>query len=115
MLVLVLELTTAGRVLNVTLLFEGVVSKLVPVMVTAVPGVPMVGVNPVIVGALLEATVNGVLLTAEPLGVMTLIGPVVAPAGTVVTIALVVAEVTDAATPLNWTVFSARVALKPVP
>jgi hypothetical protein len=52
-----------------------------PLMVTFVPGVPLVGVNPVITGA--ATTVNGVALVAEPLGVVTLTGPVVAPAGTV--------------------------------
>jgi hypothetical protein len=44
----------------------GVVSKFVPVIVTAVPGVPMVGVKPVIVGTpLLAVTVNAVLLEVE--------------------------------------------------
>ena len=60
---------------------------MVPLTVTAVPGVPMVGVNPVMVGTPVEAvTVKGALLVAEPLGVVTLIEPVVALVGTVVTI-----------------------------
>ncbi len=65
----------------------------------------MVGVKLVIVGAVEALTVNGVLLVAEPMGVVIAIGPVVAPAGTVVRIWLAVAEVTVAATPLKVTVF----------
>jgi hypothetical protein len=73
--------------LNLRMLLAGTVSKLVPVTVTGVPALPMFGVNPVIVGAPVEElTVNATLLVAEPFGVVTPIGPVVAPAGTVVTI-----------------------------
>ena len=74
-------------------------------MVTLVPATPIVGVNPVIVGAPGVPTTNAVLLVADPAGEVTLIGPVVAPAGTEVTIRVAVAEVTVAATPLNVTVF----------
>jgi hypothetical protein len=85
-------------------------------MVTAVPGVPIVGLNPVIVGAPLDVfTVKGAPLCADPAGVLTAIGPVVAPAGTLVTSCVALAEVTVAATPLKVTVFSLGVWLKPVP
>src|SRR5574337_1960487 len=84
-------------------------------MVTAVPDTPMAGVKPVIVGALHPPTVKGVVLVADPAGAVTLIGPVVAPAGTVVTICVAVAETTEAATPLKVTVFWLAVALNPVP
>ena len=56
--------------------------KLVPAIVTLVPTGPLPGVKPVIVGAC--STVKFVALVATPPGVVTLSGPVVAPAGTVV-------------------------------
>jgi hypothetical protein len=69
--------------LNVALLLSGVVSKFVPVIVTAVPGAAIVGVNEVIDGAPIdEPTTNGAPLVADPTGDVTAIGPVVAPAGT---------------------------------
>jgi hypothetical protein len=55
--------------------------KFVPLIVTLVPTGPLVGVKPVIVGAV--TTVNALALVAVPPGVVTLSGPVVAPAGTV--------------------------------
>jgi hypothetical protein len=55
--------------------------KFVPLIVTLVPSGPLVGVKPVIVGAV--TTVNALALVAVPPGVVTLSGPVVAPAGTV--------------------------------
>ena len=64
--------------LNVTALAP---VKFVPLIVTLVPTGPLVGVKLVIVGAL--TTVNAALLVAVPPGVVTLNGPVVAPAGTV--------------------------------
>ena len=54
--------------------------KLVPVMLTVAPTVPLAGVKPVIVGV----TPKLVALVAVPPGVVTLSGPIVAPAGTVV-------------------------------
>jgi hypothetical protein len=58
--------------------------KLVPVMTTDVPTGPEVGTNEVIVGAAgAPVTVKSWLLVAVPLGVVTLIRPVVAPLGTV--------------------------------
>jgi hypothetical protein len=56
-----------------------------------------------------------VLLVAVPEGEVTLIGPVVAPTGTLVTIWFAVTAVTVAATPLKVTVFCAAVELKAVP
>jgi len=55
--------------------------KFVPLIVTLVPTAPLVGVKPVIVGGF--TTVKLVALVAVPPGVVTLRGPVVAPAGTV--------------------------------
>ena len=64
--------------------------KLVPLMVTLVPTGPLAGVKLVIVGGLI--TVKLPALMAVPPGVVTLIVPVVAPAGTVACIE--VAELT---------------------
>ena len=55
--------------------------KFVPLMVTLVPTGPLVGAKLVSVGG--GTTVNALLLVTFPPGVVTLIGPVVAPAGTV--------------------------------
>ena len=55
--------------------------KFVPLMVTLVPTGPLVGEKLVMVGGLV--TVKLLLLVAVPSGVVTLTGPVVAPAGTV--------------------------------
>jgi hypothetical protein len=55
--------------------------KFVPLIVTLVATGPLVGVKPVIVGGL--TTVKLLALVAVPPGVVTLSGPVVAPAGTV--------------------------------
>ena len=101
----VAELSSVDLMLTRTRFLLAVRSKFVPEMVTGVPAKPIVGVNPVIVGAALGATVNGNALVAEPLGVVTPIGPVVAPDGTVVTIRVPVDEATVAAVPLNCTVF----------
>ena len=56
--------------------------KLVPVIVTVVFVGPLAGVKLVIVGAL-AVTVKLLALVAVPFGVVTPIGPVVDPAGTV--------------------------------
>ena len=58
--------------------------KLVPVIVTEVPGAPEAGVNEVTVGAVV--TTKSVELVPVPLLVVTVIRPVVAPDGTVVVI-----------------------------
>ena len=53
--------------------------KLAPLIVTFVPTGPLPGVKPAIVGS----TAKALALAAVPPGVVTLSGPVVAPAGTV--------------------------------
>ena len=55
--------------------------KLVPLIATLLPTRPLAGVKLVIVGA--GTTMNVFALLAMPPGVVTLIGPVVAPTGTV--------------------------------
>jgi hypothetical protein len=114
------ELATLARVgvirLNLTMLLASTVSKFVPVIVTDVPAVPVVGVNPVIVGAPVEVvTMKAAALVADPVGVVRPIGPVVAPEGTLVVIWVTVAEATVAATPLKVTVFWLAVVENPVP
>ena len=80
------EAVTIERVpAKATRLPEGLGSKLLPEIFTVVPGAPMFGVKLVIMGAS-EPTVNGTLLAAVPAAVVTVIGPVVAPTGTVVEI-----------------------------
>src|SRR5215510_13128215 len=86
MLVAVAVFTCAKVLLKATRLFAAVVSKLVPLIVTAVPATPMFGVKLVIAGVAEAVTVNGALLVASPVGVLTVIEPVVAPDGTLVTI-----------------------------
>ena len=56
--------------------------RFVPLIVTLVPTGPLVGVKLVIVGPA-AVTVNALALVAVPAGVVTLIDPVVAFAGTV--------------------------------
>src|SRR5207302_1671092 len=75
--------------------------KFVPLIVTLVPTGPLVGVKLAIVGGL--TTVNELALVAVPPGVVTLSGPVVAPAGTVARIAVSEVTVNVALTPLNDT------------
>ena len=114
-LVAVAVLICAKVALKATRLLAATGSKLVPLIVTVVPAVPIFGVKPLMVGAAEPLTVKGVLLVARPKGVLTVIGPVVAPDGTLVTICVDVAEVTVAVVPLNLTVFWLTVELKPVP
>ena len=74
--------------------------KFVPVMVTPVPTTPLAGAKEVMAGV----TVKRVVVTTGPLpGVVTVMGPVVAPAGTVVVIVPEGLTVKVAATPLNET------------
>ena len=58
MLVVELAVTVAAVLLNLTVLFAGVVSKLVPVMVTEAPTKPLVGLKVVIVGVVAVVTVK---------------------------------------------------------
>jgi hypothetical protein len=86
MLVGVAEVRYASVPSNSTRSFAGK-SNPVPVMVTVVPTFAIAGLNDVIVGAPPDiVTANGVLLVAVPLGEVTVIGPVVAPTGTVIAI-----------------------------
>src|SRR6185436_1745582 len=89
-LVAVAEVAQAWVVLIVMRSLARTVEKFVPLMVKAVTGVPLPGVKPLKVGALDGPTVKGVELVADPEGLVTLIVPVVAPAGTVVVIWLAV-------------------------
>jgi hypothetical protein len=74
--------------------------NVVPVIVTPVPNGPLAGVKEVMAGV----TVKRVVVTKGPLpGVVTVMGPVVAPAGTVVVIVPGGPSVNVAATPLNET------------
>src|SRR2546427_10803030 len=75
--------------------------RFVPLMVTAVPTGPLAGERLAMVGGL--STVNVFALVAVPPGVVTLSGPVAAPAGTAVWIALSEETVKLALTPLNAT------------
>jgi hypothetical protein len=76
----------------------------VPLMVTEVPTGPLDGENEEIVGApAVVVTVKFVALVAVPLVVFTVIGPVVAPVGTFVTICVAVFDVIVAITPPNFT------------
>ena len=94
--------------------------KCVPVMVTLVPTGPTFGLNPVIV------VVDGVagnrklpLLVTVPFGLVTLIGPVVAPAGTPtlseVAVATPIVAVINVEPDVKLTVLLAIVGLKFVP
>src|SRR5215467_6640864 len=90
--------------------------KFVPLIVTAAPTAPLAGVKEVIVGV----TVKRVVVFKGPLpGVVTVMGPVVAPAGTVVVIVPEGLTVNVAATPLNETavapVKAVPVIVTPVP
>ena len=72
-----------------------------PLIVTAVPTSPLAGDRPEMVGGL--STVNALALVAVPPGVVTLSGPLVAPAGTEVWITVSDDTVKVAPTPLNVT------------
>lgn len=111
----VAEVGGAYATLNFKLLFEGVGSKFVPVIVTAVPAVPMVGLKPVTVGAVFAPTVNAEVDVAVPAGEVIEIVPVVAPLGTVTTNCVALADATVAEVPFIWTAFWLGVVLKAVP
>jgi hypothetical protein len=96
--VLLLTVKVAGTPLKRTLV---VPVKFVPVMVTEVPTGPTVGEKSVMVGA--KVTTKSVLLVAVPAGLVTLMGPVVAPPGTVAVICVLLLTVKAAAMPLKRT------------
>jgi Protein of unknown function (DUF541) len=77
--------------------------KLVPLILTDVPTGPLVGLNDVIVGAPAPVTVKFVELVAVPSRLVTAIGPVVAPAGTVAVILCALSIVNVADVPLKLT------------
>jgi len=77
--------------------------KFVPVSVTTVPVLPLLGVNEVMVGDG-GITVKFVVLLPVPPGVVTLIGPLVVPAFTLALMLVLLTKVkVDAAMPLNFT------------
>src|SRR5258708_3226106 len=111
-----MPVVTAFVTLITTLSFARALSKFVPVIEIAVPAVPMLGAKDVIVGVPLAVPIVKVAaLVGVPAGAVTLIGPVVAPVGTVAVIWVVVAVRTVAVVPLNLTVSWDDVALNPVP
>ena len=101
----VAEMLVADVTVKVALLlpnFTAVVPvKFVPAIVTTVPTRPLPGVKPVIVGG--ATIVKELALVAVPLGVVTMIGPVVAFAGTVAVICDADLTLNDALTPLKVT------------
>ena len=91
--VIVVALTTVNVGCDVPLKVTPVAPvRLVPVMVTAAPTMPLVGVKPVTVGTG-SVTVKLVALVAVPPGVTTVTGPLVAAAGTVVVIVVALTTV----------------------
>jgi hypothetical protein len=81
--------------------------KSVPVIVTDVPTGPLVGEKEVTVGLAEAVTVKLCELVVVPSGVVTPIGPVVAPGGTVVLILVFEVALNMADTPLNVTLEAA--------
>jgi hypothetical protein len=112
-LLAVAEVTTAVIPLKDTILFAGVVLKLVPVIVIKVPAAPLPGSKPVNVGE--GKIVKLVALEiVTPLTVIEIL-PVVAPFGTIAVIVVALDAVTVADTSLNLTILLADVVLKFVP
>ena len=76
--------TAAGVTFTISLSLAGVESKFAPIIVIAVPGAAICGVNESMRGAPDELeTVNGLALVTDAAGAVTVIAPVVAPSGTV--------------------------------
>ena len=100
--------------LNFTTLSLVIMLKWVPLIVTVVATGPDVGEKEVIVGAG-SRTTNSVSELATLPPIVTDILPVVAAGGTMATICVAVAEVTDATSLLNFTRLSAAAMLKLVP
>lgn len=81
---------------------------------TREPIVPLVGLNELMVGSPVPTVKLDVLIPdSDP--TVTVIGPVVAPVGTVVVIEVVVLAETTAVTPLNFTMLFPATALKLLP
>src|SRR5687767_11796829 len=99
-------LTSAATPLNETAV---AVFKFSPLMVTSSPGRPRTGENPVMTGGGVADTVKAVALTALPPDDWTVMGPVVAVAGTVATSELPKNPCENwATTPLNKTLVTNR-------
>ena len=111
MLVLLHEVTVAVVPLNLTVLAPCVVPKFVPVIVTAEPAKPEVGLRLVIAGA---GTVKLTPLLAKPPTVTTTV-PVAAPAGTVTLMLVALQLVVVATVPPKVTVLVPCVVPKFVP
>jgi hypothetical protein len=78
--------TAAGVTFTSSLSLAGAGSKFAPVIVIAAPGAAVCGVNESMRGTPEElVTVNGLALVTDAAGAVTVIAPVVAPAGTVTT------------------------------
>src|SRR5947199_8417768 len=105
----------ANARLRLTRSLAGATSKFVPVTVNGLVPSQICGEKLVMVGGPADAAVteNDALLVADPFGVVTAIGPLVAPDGTAAASCVVLAVVTVAGVPLKVTVFDAGVALKP--
>jgi len=107
--------TTLNVVATVALNFTLVAPvKFAPLMVTVVPTGPLVGLNPLTVGAAVggAVTVNAAELVAVPPEVVTEIGPLVAPLGTVAVIWVLLTTLYAAPVPLNVTLDAP---VKPLP
>ena len=91
-----LTVNVAGCPLNETAVAP---VKFVPVIVTPVPAGPVAGAKELMAGVI----VKRVVVTKGPPGVVMVMGPVVAPVGTVVVIVPEASTVKAAATPLNET------------
>jgi hypothetical protein len=111
--VVLAPVTLACTPLNVTVFAPKYPLKFVPVIVIVLPPTPLVGVKPEIVGGGITVKLDPLVADCPP--TVTLIGPVVAPAGTTATRDVAVALVTLAATPLKPTVFAEAVVLKLAP
>jgi hypothetical protein len=114
MLVAVLAVTVATVPLNFTILDVGVVLKFEPLIITVVPADPERGLKEVMVGEPV-VTVKSTGLVAVLAPTVTVILPVIAPAGTVVVMLVAVLVVTVAVVAPNFTELLVAVVLKFVP
>ena len=98
------------------MLFSGVAEKFAPTIVTDAPTFAVAGVKSVIVGAAPAVMrTNCVSEVAVPPAVVTVIGPIVAPEGTITASDVAVAAATVAGVPLKLTVFIAAAGSKFAP
>lgn len=110
----VAPVTTATAPFIVTVLEEIVELKFVPVMVTEVPTSPLVGLKLVMVGLSAESSVTSKSPSEDVVlpFTVTVMGPVVAPVGTVTVSCVLVAVIISAEVPLNLTELLLAVKLK---